>query len=149
HRAAGLGAGGRGRPRVPGAQGTGREVRAMADRVFSIDFGSAFTKVALRRDPGADSELLSSRVNPGDADFCFPSTVAVDRRGAKPVPEFGSRAADLTPGGGIEVYRNWKKAVFLNPSSGKPERSPLEALLQSDELRQLADKFGVIPGQLA
>jgi hypothetical protein len=122
----------------------------MADRVFCIDFGNAYTKVALRRDPGADSELISSRVSrTAEADFCIPSVVAVNRRGSKPVPEFGDRAATLQSGGGIEVYRNWKKLIFQEPtSSQKPEQSPLEALLQSEELRELGTKFGVAEGQL-
>lgn len=122
----------------------------MADRVFCIDFGSAYTKVALRRDPGADSELLSSRSSStAEADFCIPTIVAVDRRGHKPVPEFGDRAATLQSGGGIDVHRNWKKSIFLTPSSTtKPHQSPLESLLQSEELRELATRHGIASGQL-
>ena len=123
----------------------------MADRVFCIDFGSAYTKVALRRDPGADSELLTKRSRASsEADFCFHTTVAVDRRGPKAIPEFGERAAAMTPGGGVDVYRNWKKSIFLpNLSSAKSNHSPLEALLQSEELRDLANKFGVASSQLS
>ena len=45
----------------------------MAERVFSIDLGSAFTKVALRSDPGADARLLPlSTRGVEDVDFCFP-----------------------------------------------------------------------------
>ncbi|MBA4187524.1 MAG: hypothetical protein C0467_05840 [Planctomycetaceae bacterium] len=120
----------------------------MVDRVFCIDFGSAFTKVALRRDPGAESTLLASRsVGVGEVDFCLPSVVAVDRRGTKAIPEFGDRAAGLTEGGGIEVYRHWKKLIFQVPGS-KPQVSPLESLLQSPELQVLATKHGVAAGQL-
>ena len=121
----------------------------MADRVFCIDFGSAYTKVALRRDPTADSSLLSSRTAAaGEADFCIPSTVAVDRRGLKAIPEFGDRAAGLTSGGGIEVYRDWKKLLFKVPGA-RPQQSPLESLLQSPELMELAGKYGVAVGQLS
>jgi hypothetical protein len=120
----------------------------MAERVFCIDFGSGFTKVALRRDPGADVQLLKPGVAIDDVEFCIPSTVAVDRRGAKPVAAFGPQAADLKPGGGIDVHRNWKKSVFLTPGSGKSQHSPLEALLQSDELRELATSYGVAAGQI-
>jgi hypothetical protein len=121
----------------------------MADRVFCIDFGSAYTKVALRRDPTADTHLVAyPRGREAEAEFCFPSTVAVDRR-SKPVVEFGDRAADLQSGGGIEVYRNWKKAVFQVPDvAGRAAQPPLEALLASDELRQLADRYGVAAGQV-
>ena len=122
----------------------------MADRVFCIDFGSAYTKVALRRDPGADSELLKRRgANTNEPEFCFHSTVAVDRRGPKAIPEFGEKAADLSPGGGVDVYRNWKKSLFLpETSSAKSNQSPLEALIQSAELRELAIKYGVATSQL-
>lgn len=121
----------------------------MADRVFCIDFGSAFTKVALRRDPTADSELLSPARLADEAAFCIPTTIAVDRRGAKPVVVFGLQAADLSPGSGVDVHRNWKKAVFHTPSgSTRTQQSPLETLLASDDLRQLAGKFDVPAGQL-
>ncbi|HJZ56003.1 MAG TPA: hypothetical protein VKE74_13635 [Gemmataceae bacterium] len=120
----------------------------MAERVFCIDFGSAFTKVALRRDPGADSQLLTPQGGVDDAAFCISSTIAVDRRGTKPVAEFGARAADLRPGGGIDVHRNWKRSIFFTPAAGKPHQSPLEALLQSDELRVLATRYGVAVGQI-
>jgi len=117
----------------------------MADRVFCIDFGSAYTKVALRRDPSADSQLLTWP----NIDFCVPSTVAVDRRhGTKAKLAFGDEAADLQAGGGIEVYRNWKKSVFLTPANRRTEQSPLEQLLESEELLQLANKFGVARGQI-
>ncbi len=116
----------------------------MAERVFCIDFGSAYTKVALRRDPTADSELLSWP----NIDFCVPSTVVVDRRGTKPRLTFGAEAADERGGGGIDVYRNWKKSVFLTPPAGRATQSPLEALLESEELLQLATKFGVAAGQI-
>ena len=119
----------------------------MPDRVFCIDFGSAFTKVALRRDPGADSELVGCR--DADAEFCVPSTMALDRRGAKPVPEFGVRAADLEAGGGIEVFRNLKKTIFHTPDAATGSAFPLETLLASDDLAALAVKYGVSSGQLA
>ncbi len=122
----------------------------MAERVFCIDLGSAFTKVSLRQDPGADSRLLTlATASGGEASFCFPTVVAVDRRGAKPAVSIGEKAADMQAGSGVEVYRNWKKWLFATPqASGRSHQSPLEALLESDELRQLADKFGVANGQI-
>jgi hypothetical protein len=121
----------------------------MADRVFCIDFGSAYTKVALRRDPGADGTLLACRpAGVGEVEFCIPSTVVVDRRGAKPVPEFGDRAAGMLATGGLDVHANWKKSIFLAPGA-RPQQSPLEALLQSPELAELAAKYGVAAGQIS
>jgi hypothetical protein len=119
----------------------------MADRVFCIDLGSAYTKVALRRDPTADSQLLEF---PGvGVDFWVPTVIAVDRRGTKPRVAFGDEAADQVEGGGIDVHRNWKRAVFRVPPIGQAGQSPLELLLHSDELQQLASKFGVPRGQVA
>lgn len=114
----------------------------MAERVFCIDFGSAFTKVALRRDPTADSALVACD---GGLDFWLPTVVAVDRRGAEPRLEFGDRAATLIAGGGIDVFTDFKKHLFAMqaPSPGKPALPPLDALLQSAEFEQLAAKYEV------
>ncbi|QJX00084.1 acetate and sugar kinases/Hsc70/actin family protein [Frigoriglobus tundricola] len=121
----------------------------MAERVFCVDFGSAYTKVALRRDPTADSALLACAG--ADVDFWVPTVVAVDRRGADPRLEFGDRAADLRSGGGIDVYTNFKKDLFTAPTSapGKPVVSPLDALLQSEEFVTLAARYGVQSPQVA
>ncbi len=116
----------------------------MADRVFCIDFGSSFTKIALRRDPSANAELL----NWGNIDFCVPSAIAVDRRGSKPKVAFGEEAANLIDGSGITVYRDWKKDVFAVTNPARITQSPLELLLQSDDLRTLATNYGVPHGQL-
>ena len=124
----------------------------MADRVFCIDFGSAFTKVALRRDPSATAGLLN---RPGTealetADFTFPSVVATDRTDPKdPKCVFGAEAVDLKSGGGVRVYRNWKKDLFQSVPSAEPGPavSPLVSLFQSDEFRRLASEHGVTPAQ--
>src|SRR5262245_33469339 len=118
----------------------------MAERVFCIDFGSAYTKVALRRDPTADSRLL---VLPNvGIDFLIPSAVAVDRR-SKPRVLFGDEAASQIAGTGIDVYQNWKKFLFLNPPLRTAGQPPLEAFLQSEELLQLAAKHDVPQVQIA
>lgn len=122
----------------------------MAERVFCIDLGNVNTKVALRPERIAESQLLErpTRASVEDLDFCFSTVVAVDRRGTRPVVLSGSQAADLQPGNGVEVFRNWKKWLFSNPPSPDSlSQSPLEALLDSGEFRQLADKYGVPSGQ--
>jgi len=121
----------------------------MADRVFCIDLGSAFTKVALRADPTADAQLVSPVGASSVVSFCVPTVVALERRpDNKPRYEFGARAADMTSGGDIMVFRNWKKSVFLRPRSDESHHSPLEALLASGELADLATKFDVPAGQI-
>ncbi|MCI0703299.1 MAG: hypothetical protein L0241_19650 [Planctomycetia bacterium] len=117
----------------------------MAEHVFCIDFGSAYTKVALRRHPAADSQLL---VLPNvGIDFLIPSAVAVDRR-TKPRVLFGDEAVSQIAGSGIDVYENWKKFLFLTPPPVAASQSPLETFLHSEELVQLAAKYDVPPGQI-
>lgn len=121
----------------------------MAERVFSIDFGSAYTKVALRRDPTADSTLLDC---PGaEVDFLVPTVVAMDQRGTKARFEFGDRASDIKPGGGIHVFTNFKKDLFVDSVTvpDKPPLPPLDALLQSEEFVALAGKYGVFAPQVS
>jgi hypothetical protein len=120
----------------------------MAERVFCIDFGSAFTKVALRRDPTADSALLAC--SGADVDFWIPTVVLVDRRGAEPRLEFGAQAAGRATGGGIDVYTDFKKHLFtpVPPAAGKHALSPLDALFLSTEFESLAAKYSVLPPQI-
>ena len=116
----------------------------MADRVFCIDFGSSYTKVALRRDPSADAELIRHGGETVSAeDYWFPSTVVVDRTGPRPVPEFGERALGRVADARVEVHRDWKKWLFLTPAPAAAAVPPLDALLRSDEFRTLAAKYQV------
>lgn len=121
----------------------------MAERVFSIDFGSAFTKVALRRDPTADSIILF----PEGAEFdaWIPTVLAMDQRTAKAKFEGGDRAADMKSGNGIHVFTKFKMELFADtePSSDKPLLPPLDALVQSEEFAQLAARYSVLPSQVA
>lgn len=120
----------------------------MADRVFCIDFGSSFTKVGLRTDPAADAQLVSPVGASSVVGFCVPSVVAVERRpDNRPRLEYGARATGMTAGGDVAVYRNWKKSLFLRPRDGA-HHSPLEAMLGSGELADLAARFDVPPAQI-
>ncbi|MBN9122719.1 MAG: hypothetical protein J0I06_26840 [Planctomycetes bacterium] len=121
----------------------------MAERVFCIDFGSAYTKVALRRDPTADSSLL--HCGGAEVDFWIPTVVLVDRRGTEPKLEFGDRAAGRAAGGGIDVYTDFKRHLFTAPApaDGTPPLAPLDALLQSAEFAALATKYEVNGAQVA
>lgn len=120
----------------------------MADRVFCIDFGSSYTKVALRRDPGAESEVVRNEFRMVDVpDFCFPSAVGVERRGNRNVAVCGPEAMQRQHDGGLHV--NWKRKVFAPADLAQPPRkAPLDAFLESPELVGLAAKYGVTPAQL-
>lgn len=123
----------------------------MADRIFCIDFGSAYTKVALRGGPAVDARLISPSVpgSSGPLSFCVPTVVAVETRaGDKQHFEFGSAATGRTTQGNVRVFRNWKKSLFLNPSASAVEHPSLEALLASGELADLATRFAVTRAQI-
>lgn len=121
----------------------------MADRVFCIDLGSAFTKVAIRTNPTAASRLLSPPAVTSAVGFCVPTAVAAERRAdGRQHHDFGSTAADRVSAGNIRVYRNWKKSLFLRPQADVTQHSPLEAMLTSAELADLATRFGVEHNQV-
>ncbi|MBA4067122.1 MAG: hypothetical protein C0501_26125 [Isosphaera sp.] len=123
----------------------------MSERVFCIDFGSAFTKVGLRRDPTAASDLVNNPVRRADElDFCIPSVAWVNRAVNPARVEFGPATANYTRGGGLEPHSNWKRYIFsgVRPS-GELAQPPLDQLLGSPQLATLAAGFGVTPGQVA
>jgi hypothetical protein len=81
---------------------------------LSIDFGSSYTKVALRADPDQPSQLLSDKnsLNLDVLNVCIPSLVTLDERNGKKEWLSGIRAVNSVPGKGITVYRNWKRDFF-------------------------------------
>ena len=118
----------------------------MVERVFCVDFGSAYTKVALRRDPQARGELVACA--DAGTELWAPTVVAADWSKGEARLDFGYKAAGIKPGGPIKVYADFKKDLFSTAvdASGPP---PLDALLQSEEFEALAAKYGVLPTQVA
>lgn len=119
----------------------------MVECVFCVDFGSAYTKVALRPAVRESGDLVPC----GDSavEMWVPTVVAVDWSKGEPQLEFGYKAAGVRPGKGIGVFTNFKKDLFAPPGAEIPALPPLEALLHSDEFAQLATKFGVHPPETA
>lgn len=83
------------------------------DRILCIDFGSAYTKVALRRDwddtVGVVREIpLADR----ETSFCVPSVVARVERLAGPRWLVGQAAAEQPPGEGVAIYQHLKAKLF-------------------------------------
>jgi hypothetical protein len=82
--------------------------------IVSIDLGSAYTKIGIRR--GWDDEAKLVHGLPialtGEADYCIPSVVArVERaRGIRWL--IGVDAANQIPGASVQIFRNWKAALF-------------------------------------
>ncbi len=118
----------------------------MVDRVFCVDFGSAYTKVALRRDPQARGALVAC--SDTAIELWAPTVVAADWSKGEARLDFGYKAAGIKPGGKITVYTDFKKNLFSTAvdTSSPP---PLDALLQSEEFETLAAKYSVLPPQLA
>lgn len=118
----------------------------MVECVFCVDFGSAYTKVALRPATREDGDLIPC----GDSavELWVPTVVAVDWSKGEAQLEFGYKAAGIKPGNGISVFTNFKKDLFAPPGAEPPALPPLESLLQSDEFAQLATKYGVHPPEV-
>lgn len=124
----------------------------MYEAVFCIDFGSAFTKISLRRHPAAPSALVS----PEGAlfEYWVPTVVAMDKRAGSTRFEYGDKAIDITSGGNIHVFHDFKRHLFAeatreNQGPPSPPPAPIEALLNSDDFVALAARFQVPVAQLA
>lgn len=120
----------------------------MVECVFCVDFGSAYTKVALRPAVRECGDLL--KCSDFGEELWVPTVVAVDWSRGKGEPhfEFGYKAAGIKPGPNIRVYDNFKKDLFAPPGAEPPALPPLESLLQSDEFEALATKYGVQPPEV-
>lgn len=103
-------------------------------RLISIDLGSAYTKVAVRRDWNGGSDLLRNLpLAAEDVDFCVPSVVArVETRGETRWT-IGAAAAAQTPGNGVRIHRYWKARLF---STGSP------AEVRRDQMGQAPESYG-------
>ncbi|MEM1296257.1 MAG: hypothetical protein AAGH89_12890 [Verrucomicrobiota bacterium] len=78
---------------------------------ISIDFGAAYTKVAIRRQPDTPSELLNhDSLDLDPLHVCIPTIAAWSASRDQWV--FGADAADMRSSDDIYVFRNWKKALF-------------------------------------
>lgn len=83
---------------------------------ISIDFGSAYTKVAIRRHLNQPSQLVIEDSLVQDPQrFCIPTLAAADERAGKTRWAFGPDAMQIVQGDGIRVYRNWKSHLFTAP----------------------------------
>jgi hypothetical protein len=83
--------------------------------VLCVDFGSAYTKVALRPDEDSPADVVQERALAFDDEmFCVPSVVA------GPVGDWsrlscGLNAVGLKDTAEVKVYRNWKRQLLAAP----------------------------------
>lgn len=82
-------------------------------QLLSIDFGSAYTKIAFRTSWNTESELLRDiPLAPKETTYCIPSIVARVTRGHKEEWLIGVDAASQLPGDGVKIYRDWKAGLL-------------------------------------
>jgi len=83
-------------------------------QILGIDFGSTYTKVAVREEWTGESELLGDFNSDPLFNFCYPTTVAcVTKKSGKKKWLTGEEALELLPGEGVRIYQNWKQNLFL------------------------------------
>jgi hypothetical protein len=122
------------RPRAEGAGDTRTRGAVKNRRLISIDLGSAYTKVAVRRDWNGESDLLRNLPLASDeADFCVPSVVARVERSGGTRWMIGAAAGAQTPGEGTRIFRYWKARLFSTDPRDQVRR---------DEMGQSAESYG-------
>jgi hypothetical protein len=105
--------------------------------VLSIDLGSAYTKLAIRRDWQDESQLLRDLpLATPEVDFCIPSVVTrVETAGGREWM-IGAAAAARPPADGVTIYRYWKARLF---SEHPEEQEEHDSLGSSGEGHDLDD----------
>lgn len=114
-------------------------------RVLSIDLGSAYTKIAIRRQWNGEAELLRNLpLAADDVDFCIPSVVAQvgDPNGSRWMT--GAAAGALMPGDGVRIYRYWKARLFSADPEAQATRDEMgqsPARYDGEEYERVAIQF--------
>jgi hypothetical protein len=105
--------------------------------VLSIDLGSAYTKLAIRRDWHDESQLLRDLpLATPEVDFCVPSVVTRVERPGGTEWLTGAAAAARAPDEGVTIYRYWKARLF---SDHPEEQASHDSLGRSGEGHDLDD----------
>ena len=97
-----------------------------------IDFGSSFTKVAVREDWNVQTQMarfdapVVQSAPDAESQICVPSIVFKSLRQGREEWFFGAVAMGLRAGDGLKAYRNWKNH-FVMPQDEPPEDDLLEA----------------------
>src|SRR5687768_13502847 len=102
-----------------------RSDRRMNSAIVSIDLGSAYTKIGIRRGWNAKADVVRGLpiALREEETYCIPSVVArVDgSRGVRWL--IGVDAANQIPGTSVQIFRNWKAALFHGTDSASSARA--------------------------
>lgn len=94
--------------------------------VLSVDLGSAYTKLAIRRDWHDESQLLRELpLASPEIDFCVPSVVTRVEGGGATRWLTGAAAATQPPAEGVTIYRYWKARLFSEHPEEQAEHDSL------------------------
>jgi hypothetical protein len=114
-------------------------------RLVSIDLGSAYTKVAIRRDWNGESDLLRDLPLASDeVDFCVPSVVARVQTRGDTRWLIGAAAAAQAPGDGVRIFRYWKARLFSTDSRARTSRDEMGQAPEDsggEDYEQVATEF--------
>jgi hypothetical protein len=114
-------------------------------RLLSIDLGSAYTKIAIRRDWNAGSDLLRDLPLASDeVDFCVPSVVARVERNGTTRWTIGAAAGAQAPGEGVSIFRYWKARLFSSSpqaQAGRDQMGQSSEAYGSEDYEQVAIQF--------
>lgn len=100
-------------------------------KIICIDFGSAYTKIAMRSSLEKGSRLVEDHPLASEPTYCVPSVVARVTRGGRTRWAVGEAAAALSPGDGVDIHRYWKAKLFDPAVSG----------LKREHLNEIAVQF--------
>jgi hypothetical protein len=109
--------------------------------LVSIDLGSAYTKVGIRRGWNGPASLVQdASIGLEDENYCIPSVVARQESATKTEWFIGLDAAAVLPGDGAKVFRNWKADLF-NVSRDSFRDNKRAAAVARDEAFIVAVEF--------
>lgn len=111
----------------------------MIPRLVSIDLGSAYTKIGIRRNLNSTSVLLFDLPLADETSYCIPSVAACLETGAGVRWVFGAAAAAEKPRSGVRVIRNWKAGLF--PDAEKIDSQVAAPTISEDDALEVALNF--------
>jgi len=110
--------------------------------MICIDFGNTYTKVAIRRDADAKSELVSDQSLTNDDDnICVPTVASRHRQRGREDWKYGNDVVQLRGGSKeLEVFRNWKPHFFESTQTPLSVKQPVPVLAGGGHASSMSDE---------